>query len=92
MLPLMARRLLQALQVEVTSRCTRRCSVCPRSALAGRWLDGDLSEEHWDSIRSDLSLVEHLHLQGWGEPLLHPRLESMWDRKFLSFDSTLTRR
>jgi len=51
--------------------------VCPRSALAAWWLEGDLSDEHWHRLRPDLPLVEHLHLQGWGEPLLHPRLESM---------------
>ena len=73
----MARRRLRALQVEVTSRCSRRCAVCPRSALAARWIEGDLSDEHWERLRPDLPLVEHLHLQGWGEPLLHPRLESM---------------
>ena len=73
----MAQRRLRALQVEVTSRCTRCCAVCPRSALAGRWLDGDLSEDHWHLLRPDLKLAEHLHLQGWGEPLLHPRLEIM---------------
>ncbi|MCW8983971.1 MAG: radical SAM protein [Thermoanaerobaculales bacterium] len=73
----MAKRGLRALQVEVTSRCTRRCAVCPRAALGERWLEGDLSEAHWDRLRPDLPLVEHLHLQGWGEPLLHPDLETM---------------
>ena len=70
-------RQLRALQVEVTSRCTRQCAVCPRKALAARWLEGDISDEHWDRLRTDLPLVEHLHLQGWGEPFLHPRLEIM---------------
>jgi MoaA/NifB/PqqE/SkfB family radical SAM enzyme len=73
----MPRRKLRALQVEVTSRCTRRCAVCPRSVFAEDWLEGDLSDAHWDRIRPDLPLVEHLHLQGWGEPLLHPGLASM---------------
>lgn len=73
----MAKRSVRALQVEVTSRCTRRCAVCPREALDESWLEGDLSRAHWDRLRPDLSLVEHLHLQGWGEPLLHPNLETM---------------
>jgi MoaA/NifB/PqqE/SkfB family radical SAM enzyme len=73
----MARRKLRALQVEVTSRCTRRCTVCPRAVFGESWLVGDLSEAHWDRIRPDLPLVEHLHLQGWGEPLLHPRIAHM---------------
>lgn len=73
----MPRRRLRALQVEVSSRCTRHCAVCPRSVLADRWLDGDLSPELWRRLLPDLELVEHVHLQGWGEPLLHPALPSM---------------
>jgi hypothetical protein len=36
------RRPLRAVQVEVTSRCTRRCAICPRSALSKTWLEGDM--------------------------------------------------
>jgi MoaA/NifB/PqqE/SkfB family radical SAM enzyme len=72
-----ARRRLDALQVEVTSRCSRRCAVCPRSALADRWVDGDLSSDLWRRLLPDLPMAEHVHLQGWGEPLLHPELRSM---------------
>jgi MoaA/NifB/PqqE/SkfB family radical SAM enzyme len=73
----MAKRPLRALQVEVTSRCTRRCTVCARTAYAGSWLEGDLDEALWRRLVPDLRLVAHLHLQGWGEPLLHPRLPAM---------------
>ncbi len=73
----MAKRPLRALQVEVTSRCTRRCTVCARAACAGSWLEGDLDEALWRRLVPDLRLVDHLHLQGWGEPLLHPRLPAM---------------
>ena len=73
----MARRRLSALQVEVTSRCPRRCAVCPRSALTDRWLEGDLSSDLWRRLLPGLLTVDHVHLQGWGEPLLHPELESM---------------
>jgi MoaA/NifB/PqqE/SkfB family radical SAM enzyme len=73
----MARKMLRALQVEVTSRCTQRCAVCPRAVFGDRWHEGDLSEEHWESLRRDLERIEHLHLQGWGEPLLHPRIAQM---------------
>jgi MoaA/NifB/PqqE/SkfB family radical SAM enzyme len=70
-------RLLQALQVEVTSRCMQSCSICPRSALSDRWLQGDLSREHWKRIERDLTIAEHVHLQGWGEPLLYPDLRHL---------------
>jgi MoaA/NifB/PqqE/SkfB family radical SAM enzyme len=71
------RRRLRALQVEVTSRCGRRCAICPQSALAERWLEGDISEAMWARLRPDLRLARHVHLQGWGEPLLHDKVESM---------------
>lgn len=73
------KRPLTALQVEVTSRCTRRCAICPRTPLRHVWRDGDLSDADWTRLREDLSLARHVHLQGWGEPLLHPRLAEMVD-------------
>ncbi len=63
--------------MEVSSRCTRSCEVCPRTALGPVWLDGDLSPALWERLRDDLSLARHVHLQGWGEPLLHPDLPDM---------------
>lgn len=71
------RRPLRALQVEVTSRCTRSCAVCPRQGLADRWVAHDLSAAAWAAIVPALPLVEHVHLQGWGEPLLHRDLPEM---------------
>jgi MoaA/NifB/PqqE/SkfB family radical SAM enzyme len=70
---------LTALQIEVTSRCTRQCAICPRSALAPVWQDGDLADATWDRLSGDLGLARHVHLQGWGEPLLHPRLPELVD-------------
>ena len=77
MLDGMGGRPLRALQVEVTSRCSRRCLVCPRSGLAGQWRDGDLGSDTWRRLVPDLALWKHVHLQGWGEPLLHNGLHSM---------------
>ena len=45
------RRPLTALQVEVTSRCTRDCAICARSAFASDWRDGDLADATWDRLR-----------------------------------------
>jgi MoaA/NifB/PqqE/SkfB family radical SAM enzyme len=39
-----------------------------------RWREGDLDEALWKVLEPDLSLVEYVYLQGWGEPLLHPAL------------------
>jgi len=73
------RRPLRALQVEVTSRCVRRCAICPRSSLAEVWREGDLNDAIWKVVATDLELTEHVQLQGWGEPLLHPLLPA-WAR------------
>jgi MoaA/NifB/PqqE/SkfB family radical SAM enzyme len=40
-------------------------------------VQGDLSHEHWKRVEQDLSVAEHVHLQGWGEPLLYPELCSL---------------
>jgi len=71
------RRPLRALQVEVTSRCSRRCRTCPRGQLADRWLDRDLAPVSWAAIVPALPMAAHVHLQGWGEPLLHQDLPEM---------------
>jgi MoaA/NifB/PqqE/SkfB family radical SAM enzyme len=73
------RRPLRALQVEVTSRCAPRCAICPRSSLAETWRDGDLKDALWKVVAANLELTDHVQLQGWGEPLLHPLLP-VWAR------------
>ena len=67
----------QHLQVEVTSRCDLPgCLMCPRRAWPERWLHHDLSWQNFERLIPALKLFTHVHLSGWGEPLLHPRL---WD-------------
>lgn len=63
-------------QVEVTSACQLRCTFCARTALADRWINAHLSREAFSGILPYARQIELVHLQGWGEPLLHPRL---WD-------------
>jgi len=70
-------RRFEALQIEVTSRCSARCQMCPRSALADRWPETDLAWETFEHVALAFPRVGHVHLQGWGEPLLHPRLFDM---------------
>lgn len=74
--PLRGRRW-PVLQVEVTSRCLLHCSFCPNKGLGENWRHGDFP---WDIFREclgpHLGRFETVYLQGWGEPLLHPRL---WD-------------
>ena len=67
----------QYLQVEVTTRCNLSgCLMCPRSAWSGRWQNQDLAWASFEALIPDLKRFTQVHLSGWGEPLLHPRL---WD-------------
>jgi MoaA/NifB/PqqE/SkfB family radical SAM enzyme len=50
--------------------------MCPRSAWPERWLHQDLSWQNFERLIPALKFFKHVHLSGWGEPLLHPRL---WD-------------
>jgi MoaA/NifB/PqqE/SkfB family radical SAM enzyme len=67
----------EAFQIEVTSRCGLRCRMCPKVALADGWPGLDLSWEAFQRIARCFGLTKHVHLQGWGEPLLHLRLFDM---------------
>ena len=65
------------LQVEVTTRCNLPgCVMCPRTAWPERWQAQDLTWETFEALKASLKFFSHVHLSGWGEPLLHPRL---WD-------------
>lgn len=64
------------IQIEVTTACQLLCVFCPHTVMAKEWVRTHMS---WEVFSSLLPFVRHtklVHLQGWGEPLLHPRL---WD-------------
>ncbi len=60
------------LQVEVTTACTAACGYCPRTVFRERWQERFLSRETFARLLSHFPRARHVHLQGWGEPLLHP--------------------
>jgi MoaA/NifB/PqqE/SkfB family radical SAM enzyme len=61
------------LQVEPTTRCNFTCGFC-----AGRHLDqSDLPAATFEALLDQLPDVEHLELQGEGEPLMHPDFFAM---------------
>lgn len=70
MLSAAARRLpLRFLQVEPTTRCNYTCGFC-----AGRRLpQGDLDPAVLREVLDRIEGLEHVELQGEGEPMLHPR-------------------
>jgi MoaA/NifB/PqqE/SkfB family radical SAM enzyme len=67
-----ARRPIDGLQVEITTRCTGRCRYCPHTLLTGRWRSADLGWEAFTRLWPLMRKATRVHLQGWGEPLLHP--------------------
>jgi MoaA/NifB/PqqE/SkfB family radical SAM enzyme len=66
-----------AFQIEPTSRCQLRCVMCPRTVFSKEWDNGDMPLSLFDKVSSHFHLVENIHLQGWGEPLLHPEINRM---------------
>jgi MoaA/NifB/PqqE/SkfB family radical SAM enzyme len=63
--------MLDWIQVEVTSRCNASCLYCPRTAYGNRWSDRDLSQDLFRALLPFFATTRLVHLQGWGEPLLH---------------------
>jgi len=63
-------------QIEVTSRCNARCIMCPKTYLTS-WISGDMDQDTFSHISELFSSAKYIHLQGWGEPLLHPQFEDM---------------
>jgi len=59
-----------AFQVEPTSLCNLHCKMCPRTR-AESWQGGSMPLKLFKKISGSFYLTRHVHLQGWGEPLLH---------------------
>jgi len=78
--PLAGPARLEWVQVEVTTRCQASCRYCPRRAYADRWREGDLDPGLLERLLPQLPHGTVVHLQGWGEPLLHPRLVELAGR------------
>jgi MoaA/NifB/PqqE/SkfB family radical SAM enzyme len=60
------------IQVEVTSDCNAACIYCPRTIYKGCWESRHLPLETFGRLIPSFSETRHVHLQGWGEPFLHP--------------------
>jgi len=70
----------QALQLEVTSRCNLKCVMCPVTVFGDRWPARDMPWETFARVAQAFARAEWVHLQGWGEPLLHRRFFDMAER------------
>lgn len=71
------RRPFDAFQVEITTHCSLHCAFCPHESLRSSWLPRHMPMTLFDKLVPDLALARLVHLQGWGEPLLHPDLLRM---------------
>jgi MoaA/NifB/PqqE/SkfB family radical SAM enzyme len=70
----------EAFQIEVTSRCNLKCVMCPVTVLADRWPARDMPWETFERVAQAFPRTRWVHLQGWGEPLLHRRFFDMVER------------
>lgn len=71
------RRLLDCVQVEVTSRCPGRCMYCPRTIFAEKWRSRDMAMEVFQRLWPVMGASARVHLQGWGEPFLNSNFFDM---------------
>ncbi len=60
------------LQVEVSSYCTAKCTYCPHTTKASTWNSLHMKPHTFVNLWPILQQTTRIHLQGWGEPLLHP--------------------
>lgn len=72
-----ARRPLDCIQVEVTSRCPGRCTYCPHTTRRETWQSRDMDMDTYGRLWPLMRRSGRVHLQGWGEPLLNPAFFDM---------------
>jgi len=65
------------MQIEVTTRCNAHCYYCPRTTYRNSWNNRDLSFENFKTLLPVMGYTKMVHLQGWGEPFLHPHIFEM---------------
>lgn len=62
--------------VEATTRCNLNCFMCVKQNRGSDVCEGDFSPELFSRLESALPHIEALILNGIGEPLMNPHLES----------------
>ncbi|WDP90873.1 MAG: radical SAM protein [Desulfobacter sp.] len=65
------------IQVEPTTRCNLECTSCIKPVYRDKWIECHMSPDRLDTVLANSPGVSSVHLQGWGEPLLHPDLPAM---------------
>ncbi|NLW25451.1 MAG: radical SAM protein [Clostridia bacterium] len=70
-------KIFEAIQVEVSSVCNLKCKFCPTTYLNEKGENMLMSWETFQKLQSLFSKAKWVYLQGWGEPLLHPKIWEM---------------
>ena len=65
------------LQVEITTNCPAACVYCPRTVYRRFWQRRHMSLATFRLLSGLFDKIGMVYLQGWGEPLSHPRLFEM---------------
>jgi MoaA/NifB/PqqE/SkfB family radical SAM enzyme len=65
------------IQVEVTTHCNAECLYCPQSVYKQSWQKNHIPIDTFKKLLPAFRRTSLVHLQGWGEPLLHPRFFEM---------------
>lgn len=68
------------IQVEVSASCNASCIYCPVSRFGNQRSRGLMEMEVFERLEPTLASTDLAFLQGWGEPLLHPRFWEMVSR------------
>jgi MoaA/NifB/PqqE/SkfB family radical SAM enzyme len=68
------------IQVEVSAVCQGGCLYCPVSLLSWHRGDGLMTMATFERLEPWFPSTDLVFLQGWGEPLLHPRFWEMASR------------
>lgn len=63
---------IHTIQIETTSRCNLDCISCLKPAYSRDWQEHDMTQSLFRLILNQITPKVSVHLQGWGEPLLHP--------------------
>ncbi|ADY01000.1 cofactor modifying protein (cmo) [Vulcanisaeta moutnovskia 768-28] len=67
-------------QIEVSTSCNASCIYCPRTVLRSDWISKFMNLRLYRKVIGELlsmGSINYVHLQGWGEPLLHPNFMDM---------------
>ncbi|MGQ9824815.1 MAG: radical SAM/SPASM domain-containing protein [Desulfotomaculales bacterium] len=63
--------------MEVTSYCNASCLYCPHTVYREKWLSRHFPLNAFQKLQPAFQKARLVHLQGWGEPLLHPDFFTM---------------